>query len=100
MENKIDQYFNKKKQSEFQTKINKIINDAKHFNEKIDFYIKKTEYEKSRPKVKFNKGTIRKMIEQDLESAGAPKAAGNDIIFQTKQGRLRRRQSLRRKPLR
>ena len=61
----IDDYFSRRKRSKFQTKINKIINDAKRFNEKVDFFIKKTEYEQTLPPVRIDKGTIRKMIERD-----------------------------------
>ena len=58
-------YSTKKSESKFQKKINKMIADAKIFNEKIDNFIKKTDYERSLPPVRINQGTIRKMIEQE-----------------------------------
>ena len=61
----IDDYFSRRKRSKFQTKINKIINDAKRFNERVDFFIKKTEYEQSLPPVRLNRGIMRRMIEYD-----------------------------------
>lgn len=42
-----------------------MINDAKRFNQKVDFFIKKTEYEQTLPPVRIDRGTIRKMIERD-----------------------------------
>ena len=42
-----------------------MIIDSKKFNEKIDNFIKKTEYEMSLPPIKVNKGIIREMIERD-----------------------------------
>ena len=57
--------FTRRKQSKFQKKIHKLINDAKQFNDKIDFFIKKTEYEMTLPPVKLNRGILRKMREQD-----------------------------------
>ena len=61
----MDNYSTKKSESKFQKKINKMIADAKIFNEKIDNFIKKTEYERTLPPVRVNKGIIRKMIEQE-----------------------------------
>ena len=61
----IDDYFSRRKRSKFQTKIYKIISDAKQFNEKIDFFIKKTEYQQSLPPIRLNRGVMRKMIERD-----------------------------------
>ena len=61
----MDNYSTKKSESKFQKKINKIIADAKIFNEKIDNFIKKTEYERTLSPVRVNKGIIRKMIEQE-----------------------------------
>ena len=61
----IDDYFSRRTKSKFQTKINKIIHDAKQFNEKIDNFIKKTEYEQSLPPIRLNRGIMRKMIERD-----------------------------------
>ena len=61
----MDNYSTKKSESKFQKKINKMIADAKIFNEKIDNFIKKTEYERTLPPVRVNKGIIRKIIEQE-----------------------------------
>ena len=60
-----EDFSSRRKQSKFQKKINKIINDAKQFNEKIDFFIKKTDYQMALPRVKLNRGILRKMREQD-----------------------------------
>ena len=61
----IDDYFSRRTKSKFQIKINKIIRDAKQFNEKIDHFIKKTEYEQSLPPIRLNRGVMRKMVECD-----------------------------------
>jgi len=63
--NATEDFSSRRKQSKFQKKIHKLINDAKKFNEKIDFFIKKTEYEMTLPPVKLNRGILRKMREQD-----------------------------------
>jgi len=63
--NGTEDFSSRRKQSNFQKKIHKLINDAKQFNEKIDFFIKKTEYEMTLPPVKLNRGILRKMREQD-----------------------------------
>ena len=60
-----EDFSSRRKESKFQKKIHKLINDAKQFNEKIDFFIKKTEYEMTLPPVKLNRGILRKMREQD-----------------------------------
>ena len=61
----MDDYSTKKSESKFQKKINKMITDAKRFNEKIDCFIKKTDYERSLPPVKVNMGIIRRMKERE-----------------------------------
>ena len=61
----MDDYSTKKSDSEFQKKINKMIKDAKLFNEKVDYFIKKTEYERTLPPVRVNKGIIRRMKERE-----------------------------------
>ena len=63
--NGIEDFSSRRKQSKFQKKIHKLINDAKQFNEKVDFFIKKTEYERTLPPPRLNRGVMRKMIEYD-----------------------------------
>lgn len=61
----MDDHSTKKSESKFQKKINKMIKDAKLFNEKVDYFIKKTEYERKLPPVRVNKGIIRRMKERE-----------------------------------
>ena len=61
----MDEYSTKKSDSKFQKKINKMIKEAKLFNEKVDYFIKKTEYERMLPPFRVNKGIIRKMKERE-----------------------------------
>ena len=61
----MDEYSTKKSDSKFQKKINKMIKDAKLFNEKVDYFIKKTEYERRLPPVRINRGIIRRMEERE-----------------------------------
>ena len=58
-------YSTKKRESAFQKKIKKIINDAKKFNKQVDDYIRKTEYERTLPPPPIDRGFIRKMKEQE-----------------------------------
>jgi hypothetical protein len=61
----MDDYSTKKCESKFQKKIHKMIKDAKVFNQKIDYFIQKTEYERMLPPIRVNKEMIYRMKERE-----------------------------------